>query len=173
MTAANRKNSDCALSTGVSAWTLPLDDRGIQRGVQEASKIRAQEITEDYPWVREVMDPLEGSLIVPCNTMDIVGLWKAADTVAKLVDRIQTDNAQQVKLPPQNIDKGPLGILLDLEALGMLQRITADRIQMPDVYRVAFGFGRRGGVKPLKSFRRVFKNAFPRLLLRGKKNGKN
>jgi len=24
------------------------------------------------------------------------------------------------------------------------------RIQMPDVFRVAFGFGRRGGVTPLK-----------------------
>jgi hypothetical protein len=24
------------------------------------------------------------------------------------------------------------------------------RVQMPDVYRLAFGLGRRGGVKPLK-----------------------
>ena len=24
------------------------------------------------------------------------------------------------------------------------------RIQMPDVYRIAYGLGRRGGVKPLK-----------------------
>jgi hypothetical protein len=32
----------------------------------------------------------------------------------------------------------------------MLERIDGKRIQMPDVYRVAFGFGRRGGVKPLK-----------------------
>jgi hypothetical protein len=34
--------------------------------------------------------------------------------------------------------------------LGVIQRMEDGRIQMPDVYRIAFGFGRRGGVKPLK-----------------------
>jgi hypothetical protein len=39
---------------------------------------------------------------------------------------------------------------MDLESLGMLQRIDAKRIQVPDVYRIAYGLGRRGGVRPLK-----------------------
>jgi hypothetical protein len=130
-------------------YNLPLDYRGIQRGVQEASQIRVQEITEDYPWVRDVMAPLKGNLIVPCDAIDIVSVWKADKTVAKLEAQLKEEGAP-VKLPPQNIDQGPPGILLDLESLGMVQRIPQGRIQMPDVYRVAFGFGRRGGVKPLR-----------------------
>lgn len=130
-------------------YELPLDYRGIQRGVQEASQIRVKEITEDYPWVREVMAPLRGNLTVPCDASEITRLWKLDKTVSKLEGKLMGEGAV-VKLPPQNIDQGPLGVLLDLEALGMVQRIAHGRVQMPDVYRVAFGFGRRGGVKPLR-----------------------
>jgi hypothetical protein len=130
-------------------FELPLDYRGIQRGVQEASQIRVQEITEDYPWVRQVMEPLRGNLTVPCAASEIESIWKAQQTLDQLDSLLRQGNAA-VKLPPQNRDQGASGILLDLEGLGMVQRMEGKRIQMPDVFRVAFGFGRRGGVKPLK-----------------------
>ena len=31
----------------------------------------------------------------------------------------------------------------------MLLRLPGDRLQMPDVYRIAFGLGRKGGVLPI------------------------
>ncbi|MFZ7337496.1 hypothetical protein ACLS0R_14700 [Comamonas jiangduensis] len=130
-------------------YQLPLDYRGIQRGVQEASQIRVQEITEDYPWVRQVMEPLRGNLTVPCLSSEIERIWKSEQTLAQLEALLNKGRAA-VKLPPQNLGMGPVGILLDLEALGMVQRMDGKRIQMPDVFRVAFGFGRRGGVTPLK-----------------------
>lgn len=130
-------------------FLLALDYRGIQRGVQEASKIRVQEIVEDYPWVRDVMAPLQGSLTVPCDRREIVSVWEHEGTLQKLQVQLKRDGAA-VKLPPQNILQGAPGILVDLEALGLVQRLERGRIQMPDVYRVAFGFGRRGGVKPLR-----------------------
>lgn len=130
-------------------YELPLDYRGIQRGVQEASQIRVQEITEDYPWVGEVMDPLRGRLTVPCAASEIERIWKAEQTLTQLEALLKKGKAA-VKLPPQNLEQGPAGILIDLEALGMVQRMNDKRIQMPDVFRVAFGFGRRGGVTPLK-----------------------
>jgi hypothetical protein len=130
-------------------YELALDYRGIQRGVQEASQIRVQEITEDYPWVRDVMAPLRGNLTVPCDAEEVLKVWKAEKTLSKLEAQLKTKGTT-VKLPPQNIERGAHGILLDLESLGMLQRIEDERIQMPDVYRVAFGFGRRGGVRPLR-----------------------
>jgi len=130
-------------------FELPLDYRGIQRGVQEASQIRVQEITEDYPWVRQVMEPLRGNLTVPCAASEIESIWKKQQTLVQLDSLLRQGNAV-VKLPPQNRDKGASGILLDLEGLGMVQRMEGKRIQMPDVFRVAFGFGRRGGVKPLQ-----------------------
>lgn len=128
---------------------LPLDYRGIQRGVQEASQIRVQEITEDYPWVATVMAPLRGNLTVPCSISDIDKIWKSDQTLGRLLGLLQTSTGA-VKLPPQHIDQGTIGLLTDLEELGMVQRMDGKRIQMPDVFRVAFGFGRRGGVKPLK-----------------------
>ena len=128
---------------------LPLDYRGIQRGVQRASEIRVQEITEDYPWVKLVMEPLRGNLTVPCDVADIEKIWKSERTLDLLEGRLKAGSTV-VKLPPQNRDQGPSGIILDLESLGMVQRMEGKRIQMPDVYRIAYGLGRRGGVKPLK-----------------------
>lgn len=128
---------------------LPLNYRGIQVGVQQASQIRVKEIIEDYPWVKWVMEPLRGNLTVPCAVRDIEKIWKEDRTLPLLESRLEKQG-DAVKLPPQNLDAGPPGILGDLEGLGMLERLDGKRIQMPDVYRVAFGFGRRGGVKPLK-----------------------
>ena len=128
---------------------LPLNYRGIQVGVQQASQIRVKEITEDYPWVKWVMEPLKGNLTVPCSVRDIEQIWTAEKTLSMLESRLTTQG-DAVKLPPQSLALGPAGILTDLEGLGMLERIAGKRVQMPDVYRVAFGFGRRGGVKPLK-----------------------
>ncbi len=130
-------------------FELPLDYRGIQQGVQRASQIRVQEITEDYPWVRLVMEPLRGNLSVPCDAVEIEKIWENERTLDLLESRLKAE-AAAVKLPPQNRDQGPSGILLDLGALGVIQRIAAKRIQMPDVYRIAYGLGRKGGVKPLK-----------------------
>lgn len=38
----------------------------------------------------------------------------------------------------------------DLERLGIFEKMKDSRINMPDLYRVGFGLGRRGGVKPSK-----------------------
>lgn len=139
-TAANETEED---------YALPLDYRGIQRGVQQASQIRVQEITEDYPWVASVMAPLRGNLTVPCAAGDILRIWRDEQTLAEM-QRLLASSQDAVKLPPQHLEQGPAGLLIDLEALGMVQRMDGRRIQMPDVFRVAFGLGRRGGVKPLK-----------------------
>ena len=45
---------------------------------------------------------------------------------------------------------GMMPSLDDLESLGVIQYLAGGRIQMPDVYRIAFTLGRRGGVKPLR-----------------------
>lgn len=130
-------------------FSLPLDYRGIQRGVQAASQIRVQEITEDYPWVASVMTPLRGNLTVPCAAAEIERIWSDEQTLNQLQGLLARGQGA-VKLPPQHVEQGASGLLTDLEELGMLQRMDGKRVQMPDVYRVAFGFGRRGGVKPLK-----------------------
>lgn len=131
-------------------YPLALSYRGIQAGVQAASQIRVDEITgEDYPWVDLIMQPLRGKLTVPCATKDIESIWKKEHTLDSLQAGLRR-SGRAVKLPPQSLEDGVEGVLKDLEELGLVKRLKDLRIQMPDVYRIAFGFGRRGGVKPLK-----------------------
>lgn len=141
--AADETADDCPLA---------IDYRMISKGVQSASQIRVDEVTtEDYPWVELVMRPLRGRLTVPCAASDIESLWRDEHTLALLRDRLRSmGGTDVVKLPPQHLDEGATGVLTDLESLGLLKRLEDQRIQMPDVYRIAFGLGRRGGVKPLK-----------------------
>jgi len=128
-------------------WLLALHYRAIQAGVQDASRIRVDEIAhEDYPWVNVFMQPLRGKITVPCEPDEIIRLWQQDGTLKR-----QTASEEQaVRLPPPRLEEGAPGILKDLADLGVIQVLTDRRIQMPDVYRIAFGLGRRGGVKPLK-----------------------
>ena len=129
-----------------------LHFRAIQSGVQAASRIRVSEVTtEDYPWIEIVMQPLRGKLTVPCAPEEFERLWLKDQTIEQLEARLGYSSLG-VKLPPQSqsLGLGSAGLLVDLESLGLIERLRDQRIQMPDVYRIGFGFGRRGGVKPLK-----------------------
>jgi hypothetical protein len=130
------------------SWKYPLHFKAIQTGVQSASGIRTDEVREDYPWINLLMSPLRGNLTVPCEVDEIILLWREAGTIAALNALI--GQADKVKLPPQHIEEGPEGVITDLQGMGLMQRLNDGRIQIPDVYRIAFGLGRRGGVKPLK-----------------------
>jgi hypothetical protein len=137
-----------ALSDPPQNWEYALHYKAIQTGVQQASQIRVKEITqEDYPWVEPLMEPLKARITVPCTVDDVVSLWSAHHTLEGIQGALaQTD----VKLLPPHFDEGHGGVLRDLKDLGVINYLWDGRIQVPDVYRIAFGLGRRGGVKPLK-----------------------
>ena len=118
----------------------------IKRGVQEASKIRVREIQEDYPWVHRVLEPLAG-MVVPCAFDEIEQCWHHGDVLARLAEEIEQD---EVKLPPLHIAHGADGVRQDLESLSVFLRMRDDRVNIPDVFRVGYGLGRRGGVKPVR-----------------------
>lgn len=131
-------------------WPYPLHFRGIQTGVQEASRIRVTEMaTEDYPWVQLLMEPLKNKITVPCTPEEIADLWESSGVITRLRDSLVHADSE-VKLPPRHLDDGAAGLLNELRDLGLIQFLSDGRIQMPDVYRIALGFGRRGGVRPLK-----------------------
>lgn len=128
-------------------WGYALHFKAIQAGVQQASEIRVKEITqEDYPWVEPLMEPLR-KLTVPCTVDDVVHLWEGAGTLGTLEDTLKNSD---VKLLPPRFEEGVSGVLRDLKELGVISYLSDGRIQMPDVYRIAFGLGRKGGVKPLR-----------------------
>lgn len=118
----------------------------IKRGVQAASKIRVSELQEDYPWVHRVLSPLRG-MVVPCEFGEIAQRWKSRGVLDRLAEETEQN---EVKLPPRHIDRGAEGVREDLETLRVFMHMRDGRVNIPDVFRVGYGLGRRGGVKPVE-----------------------
>lgn len=117
-----------------------LHFESIKRGIQKASEIRVQEMAEDYPWVPDVLSVLSG-MNVPIDFDAVMTKWGV--TFPNGAQGISTSH-----LPAQHVDRGWNGVSEDLQRLGLLEVRKDGRIDMPDLYRVGFGLGRRGGVKP-------------------------
>ncbi len=118
----------------------PLHYESIKVGVQSASKIRVEEVREDSPWIVTAMTPLTDKKIsIPCDFADIEGLWMKSDVLKEI---------RREKIRPKHSDLKTL--LAELETLGLVFVMDDGRINMPDVYRVGFGLGRRGGIKPIR-----------------------
>jgi hypothetical protein len=121
---------------------LALHYESIKRGVQKASQIRVDEMAEDYPWVTTVMNPLKG-ITVPCEFTLVKSKWDEAFPDGP-------SSITSTRLPPQSAAHGWDGVRGDLSRLGIFENMKDDRVNLPDLYRVGFGLGRRGGVKPVR-----------------------
>jgi hypothetical protein len=121
-----------------------LHYEGIKKGVQEASRIRVDEVKEDFPWVPVLMEPLKG-LVIPCDFAEIATRWEQA----RVSERVVRDLPEGALLP-KHFEEGVRGLQADLLDLALFSLQRDGRINMPDVYRVGFGLGRRGGVKPIR-----------------------
>lgn len=117
-----------------------LHYESIKRGIQKASDIRVAEVAEDYPWITDVLSVLSG-MNVPCDKDNILDRWNVAFPNGP--NGISSD-----KLPAQHADRGWQGIEEDLVRLGLIEFKKDGRMDMPDLYRVGFKLGRKGGVKP-------------------------
>ncbi|MFJ7123850.1 hypothetical protein ACIQUO_28135 [Streptomyces albogriseolus] len=145
-----------ALSTAADATrsTHPshgraLHHEAIRAGVQAASKRRVEEVSEDTPWVRLAIGPLEGCQ-VPIAEATVLRLWKEADLPTALAQDaaqyVQADKPSLVRTGPRHPDDLPR-LITELRELGVMAEPRSDgRLDLPDVYRIAFGLGRMGGV---------------------------
>ena len=120
-------------------YPLALHYESLKRGIQKASQIRVEQVAEDDPWVPEVMLPLRGSN-VPREYDGIRSAWETAFPNG-------SGSLSTSHLPPQHTGSWE-GVCKDLERLGVIVNRKDGRIDMPDLYRVGFGLGRKGGVKP-------------------------
>lgn len=138
----------------------------IKRGVQGASAVRVQELGEDYPWVQKVLEPLQG-LAVPCSDEDIEQRWRSAGTV-RAIERgganapsrqrpgnVQDRDDERFYLPPHALDLAATdhpeqALTQELQRIGVIRRVDDERVDIPDLFRVAAKIGRRGGVRPIR-----------------------
>jgi len=123
-----------------ATYEFALHYESIKRGIEQASQIRVQEISEEYAWIRPVLEILSGTN-VPCERSDIEGRWDQKFPGGP------TDIPSGT-LPAQHAERGWKAIWDELERLGLVETKKDGRINMPDLYRLGFGLGRKGGVKP-------------------------
>ncbi|WP_427889590.1 hypothetical protein ACQHIV_39855 [Kribbella sp. GL6] len=136
-----------------STHSVPLHWEGIRQGVQTASKIRVVEIREDIPWVGTCVEPLRG-MQVPIEQDEIVARWRDQDLKADLEAMSQVTGGDADL--PAPAPTGPLhtdyqGLITELIELGVMSRRVNGKIDLPDVYRIAFDIGRKGGVPRVRS----------------------
>lgn len=123
--------------------TFPIHYESIKRGVLSASDIRVNEMGEDHPWARNLLQALRG-MNVPCLFTDVESKWRA----------LYPDGPMTLEQYPQHMTatlspKSWTIIRDQLAKLGFCVTLNDGRFNIPDLYRVGFRLGRRGGVKPL------------------------
>ena len=116
----------------------------IKTGVQAASEIRVNEMKEDNPWAGDLLALLKG-VTVPCPFEDVQALWenRYPQGPKELIARYPQHT------PPEFALQRWQDVRELLERLGFCMTLGDGRFNMPDLYRVGFRLGRRGGVKPL------------------------
>lgn len=117
---------------------------GIRRGVQAASRTRVDEVAEDLPWVQAAMKPLAGQQ-VPIDHETIVNCWRADDLAAILHGDGREPDESRVRTGPRDPDDYD-EIIKELIEIGIISRRATGKLDLPDVYRIAFDLGRKGGV---------------------------
>ena len=99
---------------------------------------------EDNPWAENLLTLLKGRS-VPCPFQDVQALWeeKYPHGPGMLIDSYPEHT------PPEFAKQRWQDVREKLERLGFCMKLEDGRFNMPDLYRVGFRLGRRGGVKPL------------------------
>ncbi|MET9350865.1 hypothetical protein [Streptomyces termitum] len=127
-----------------------LHHEGIRRGVQKASETRVIEVSEDMPWVRLAIERLAGYQ-VPIEQERVEAIWRESGLVEALRKEAEryvpgaSEGDAPVRTGPRN-PEDPVQLIEELIELGVMRRRADSRIDLPDVYRIAFGVGRKGGV---------------------------
>ncbi|GGX84401.1 hypothetical protein [Streptomyces anandii] len=143
--------------TSYSAHSRALHHDAIRRGVREASEVRVDQICEDTPWVELAIKPLEGCQ-VPLPQGKIISIWKNHDLPRLLREDTaryaQADRPELVRTGPRHPDDLPR-LVQELIDLGVLRRRDHNvddysLLDLPDIYRLAFGLGRLGGIPVAK-----------------------
>lgn len=131
--------------------TTPITPEPIKAGVRAASLNRIEQLTEDYPWIKDVLPPLEG-LQTPNTSAAFIERWVADKTAEKLFEERAASSGYLLPVQLEGVSLSDSTVyerLLDsLMSINVLERRSDGRINMPDLFQVAAGLLRKGGVRP-------------------------
>jgi hypothetical protein len=127
--------------------STPIDYLGIRYGVQEASDVRLSELKEDYLWIVDAINALEG-LEVPCDPRTFTDRWRQRRTVRKVLSGVNSKGGLGPVELETRVTSPEFALLYALRNIGVIEFRTEERINMPDIFRVAAKIKRRGGIRP-------------------------
>lgn len=138
-------------SFGLPLWYLQIRD-----SVQRASEIRVSELNEDHPWLSLVLRSLDG-LIVPAERTELAARFTSARLQQALEKSASLNNVEMqedvvprtpIELAEPDISSREFNdrLILALKRLHVLEERPDRRINVPDLFRVAAGIKRKGGV---------------------------
>ncbi|MEG8052901.1 hypothetical protein QP185_05935 [Sphingomonas aerolata] len=119
---------------------------GIRDGLRAASKVRLDQLSLEFPWAKRVLAPLS-YLQVPCEPEAVVERWQATSTVNAVMARA---NRREFLPPfnPNDDEQDEIKLMSTLIGEGILTMRADNRVDMPDLFRVAARLLRKGGVAP-------------------------
>jgi hypothetical protein len=142
---------DAASSTSMTAATAMTYDQ-IKRGVQTASRNRVEQLKEDYAWIEDVLRPLAG-LSTPNDDSEFIERWKKDATITKILSLKATTPGCLIPVELEGSKEKDSDVyekLIDaLRNIGIAERRDDNRLNVPDLFQVASGMVRRGGVRPI------------------------
>lgn len=131
----------------------PLHYEAIRESLHEASRVRVDELKDDIRWAAAAIQQLEGAQ-VPMEPSHIRFLWdkgRLADALLEMAaadegtEGPEDDEGSKGGSGPREPDN-PFALIEELVELGVMTERANGALDLPDVYRLAFNIGRKGGV---------------------------
>lgn len=124
---------------------------GIREGLRAASKVRVDQLGVEYKWIKRALLPLAG-LSVPCTEESLHARWDESNTINKIMEAAKDQNTGYLPPFPPEAHENCLELLTAaMENIAVIGRRSDDRIDMPDLFRIAAKMLKKGAVAPNKS----------------------
>jgi hypothetical protein len=125
-----------------------VDHLGLLEGVRKASEDRLHELKEDYWWITAALAPLRDEL-VPMPLEELKELWRQHGTAKSIMrESSATKRLAPVQLVATDPRDQEAALVSALQAIGVLEIRSNQKINVPDIFRIEAQIKRKGGVKP-------------------------
>ena len=130
-----------------------LDKIGIESGARKASRTCVNELSDDYGWMRTVLDAMD-QMTVPVSTQELIGRWIERRTLQELNALAEKEKRDSRFVPPGDVletrdeHDAYAKMIEQLIRLKIMFQLSDGRINMPDLFRLQANVKRRGGMKP-------------------------
>lgn len=124
-----------------------LQPDGIRHGLRAASKTRVDQLHQEFHWIKGVLAPLAG-LLLPQDESEVYKAWKKTNTIKQ----VMVDAEKNKYLPPFDTNSArpsESDLFEALKRIGVMFRRKDDRLDMPDLFRVAAKLLKKGATAPL------------------------